>query len=103
MRPPAVATRERAPEATAKLDAGVEGDRGAQTGAAKLANLDSVRSKDAARSPEEWIKRIRTLRAQGKSEEAAKELAAFRAAYKDRAADLLPADLRDARPPTQRP
>lgn len=70
-----------------------------QTGLAKLATADGERAKDAAPRPAaEWIKLIRRLRAEGKSAEAAKELAAFRAAYKERADALLPADLRETKP-----
>ena len=47
----------------------------------------------AARSAAEWIKRIRELKTAGRLEEAAKELAAFRATYGERADALLPADL----------
>ena len=45
----------------------------------------------------DWIALIRRLRAEGKQEEAAKELAAFRAAHPDHE-KLLPPDLRDWRP-----
>jgi hypothetical protein len=45
---------------------------------------------------EEWIKRIRDLKREGRTEEAAKELAAFRTAYGTRADALLPADLRES-------
>ncbi|MEP6942744.1 MAG: hypothetical protein ABI981_07390 [Betaproteobacteria bacterium] len=51
--------------------------------------------KDAPiKPPEEWIKLIRKLRNEGRNDDAARELAAFRAAYKERAEALLPADLR---------
>ncbi len=46
-----------------------------------------------ARNVEDWIKRIRDLKTEGRSEEAAKELAAFRVAFGERADALLPADL----------
>ena len=46
----------------------------------------------------EWIALIRRLRDEGKTAEAAKELAAFRAAHADHE-KLLPPDLRDWRPP----
>lgn len=49
------------------------------------------------RSPlasDEWIKRIRRLIAEGKNEDAAKELVAFRREYKERSDALLPNDLR---------
>jgi hypothetical protein len=46
----------------------------------------------------DWIALIRRLRAEGKTDEAGKELAAFRAAHPDHE-KLLPPDLRDWRPP----
>jgi hypothetical protein len=53
--------------------------------------------KDApVKPPEEWIKLIRKLKSEGRNDDAARELAAFRAAYKERADALLPADLRAA-------
>ena len=45
----------------------------------------------------DWIELIRKLRDEGKTDEAAKELAAFRAAYPDHE-QLLPPDLRDWKP-----
>ncbi len=48
----------------------------------------------------EWIALIRRLRDEGKPEDAAKELAAFRAAYADHER-LLPPDLRDWHPPAR--
>jgi hypothetical protein len=60
---------------------------------------DNERAKDAAPRPaDEWIKLIRRLKTEGRNEEAAKELAAFRAAYKERSDALLPADLREPKP-----
>ena len=54
------------------------------------------RAKDAAPlSPEEWIKRIRRMQDEGRKDDVVKELAAFRAAYKERADALLPLDLRE--------
>ena len=62
---------------------------------AKLAAAPE-RAKDAApRTPDEWIKLIRRLQSEGRKEEAVKELAAFRAEYKERADALLPTDLRE--------
>ena len=46
----------------------------------------------------DWIALIRRLRAEGKTDEAAKELAAFRVAHPEHE-KLLPPDLRDWRPP----
>ncbi len=45
----------------------------------------------------DWIALIRKLRDEGKTDDAAKELAAFRAAYPDHER-LLPPDLRDWKP-----
>ena len=76
-------------------------DEAQSGGAAAPAKLSAARegAKDAAPRPaDEWIKLIRRLKSEGRNEEAAKELAAFRAAYKDRSDALLPADLREAKP-----
>jgi hypothetical protein len=61
---------------------------------------DSAAVQDEAqpRTVGEWIRLIRRLKAEGRNDLAAKELAAFRNRYQDRADALLPADLRDARP-----
>jgi len=71
--------------------------------AAKVANIDEAKAKDAgARSVEDWIKRIRELKNEGRIDEATKELTAFRAAFGERADALLPADLRALKvPPTK--
>ena len=64
---------------------------------ADKATLD--RRKDAAPlAPDEWIKRIRRLIAEGKNEDAARELLAFRREYKERSESLLPGDLRAFKP-----
>ena len=55
---------------------------------------------DATLPVAEWIAKIRRLRDEGKLDEAAKELAAFRAAYPDHE-QRLPADLRDWRVPVK--
>jgi hypothetical protein len=56
-------------------------------------------AKDSPPRPaDEWIKSIRKLQSEGRNEEVAKELTAFRAAYKERADALLPADLRAIKP-----
>jgi len=61
--------------------------------------LDALKAKEAGgESVDAWIARIRDLRARGEREAAAKELAAFRAAYGERAEALLPPDLRDGAP-----
>jgi hypothetical protein len=75
-----------------------EAQSGAPTALAKVAD-DDERAKEAAPRPaDEWIKLIRRLKSEGRNQEAAKELAAFRAAYKDRSDALLPADLREPKP-----
>jgi hypothetical protein len=50
------------------------------------------------RTVDEWIRLIRRLKAEGRNDLAAKELAAFRTRYQERADALLPADLRDFKP-----
>jgi hypothetical protein len=61
--------------------------------------LDELKAKEAGgESVDAWIARIRDLRARGEREAAAKELAAFRAVYGERAEALLPPDLRDGAP-----
>jgi hypothetical protein len=63
--------------------------------AATVANTDEAKAKDVgALSVEDRIKRIRDLKNQGRFDDAAKELAAFRAAFGERADALLPPDLR---------
>ena len=57
------------------------------------------RRKDSAPlAPDEWIKRIRRLIAEGKNEDAARELLAFRREYRERSESLLPGDLRAFKP-----
>jgi hypothetical protein len=71
------------------------------TSAASPQALDApaAKMKDVPPRPaDEWIKLIQRLRYEGKIAQAAKELASFRDAYKDKADALLPPDLRDARP-----
>jgi hypothetical protein len=71
-----------------------------QTGLKRDASGEAAKPKQAgARSVEDWIKLIRDLRTEGKLTEAARELAAFREAYGERADSLLPQDLRDFKPP----
>ena len=69
--------------------------RASLQGDATQVSAAKARAKDAR--VEEWIKRIRDLKREGRAEEAAKELAAFRTAYGTRADALLPADLREPR------
>jgi hypothetical protein len=67
--------------------------------AANVASADSAKLAPAsARAVDDWIKRIRDLKVAGRLDEAAKELAAFRSAYGERADALLPEDLRQIRP-----
>lgn len=74
-------------------------DAGAMGKSAAADKVADERRKDATRlAPEEWIKRIRRLIAEGRREDAAKELVAFRREYKDRAESLLPSDLRAFKP-----
>jgi hypothetical protein len=66
--------------------------------AAMADKVTAERRKDMAPlAPDEWIKRIRRLIAEGKNEDAAKELLAFRREYKERSDALLPSDLRSFR------
>ena len=70
--------------------------------AAKVANTDEAKAKDAgASSVEDWIKRIRDLKNEGRLDDAAKDLAAFRVAFGERADTLLPPDLRTWTPVTK--
>lgn len=65
--------------------------------AARAATGDTA-NQASARSVDDWIKRIRELKNAGRLDEAARELAAFRSAYGERADALLPPDLRRAPP-----
>jgi len=89
-----------APPQAAGLPASQTDQVGQAMGPAAVASADRASAKDAGqpRPADEWIKLIRRLRAEGKTEEATKELAAFRAAYKERADELLPVDLREGKP-----
>jgi hypothetical protein len=58
----------------------------------------AVAGEGEPRTVDEWIRLIRRLKAEGRNDLAAKELAAFRTKYQERAEALLPADLRDAKP-----
>jgi hypothetical protein len=73
----------------------------AQAKATALPSADAksdVRANERAKLPvAEWITLMRKLRDEGRTDEAAKELAAFRAVYPDHER-LLPQDLRDWRP-----
>lgn len=85
-------------EASAPEERGVSSatsPRASLQGNATQVSAAKARATDAR--VEEWIKRIRDLKREGRVEEAAKELAAFRTAYGTRADALLPADLREPR------
>lgn len=92
--PAVAATRQLA--RSAAVPSAEEGQMRTRGATAKVATADEAKAKDAAaRSVEEWIKQIRDLKNAGRQDEAAKELAAFRNAYGERADALLPADLRE--------
>ena len=76
------------PQPLAKLAAGAAADASPAARAQLRAPLPVA----------EWLALIRKLRADGRTDEAAKELAAFRLAHPDEAR-RLPDDLRDWRPP----
>jgi len=72
---------------------------GMAAGRAADVRADEARAKDRGPLPvADWIVLIRRLRDEGRSADAAKELAAFRVAHADHER-LLPPDLRDWRPP----
>jgi hypothetical protein len=82
-----------APAPLAKMAGNTASSRAADAGAAE------ARIKDRTPLPvPEWIALIRRLRDEGKTAEAAKELAAFRTAHADHE-KLLPPDLRNWQPP----
>lgn len=64
----------------------------------QASDRDAKPSELPTRPADEWIRLIRRLKAEGRNDLAAKELVAFRARYQERADDLLPADLREAKP-----
>ena len=66
--------------------------------AKRMKDSETVTDEAQARTVDEWIRRIRRLKAEGRNDLAAKELAAFRARYRERADALLPADLRETKP-----
>ena len=59
--------------------------------------------KTAPRGVDDWVKLIRDLRGEGRFDDAARELAAFREAYGERADALLPVDLRELPAPFPAP
>jgi hypothetical protein len=98
--PPAAVAAAKPMAATSAGALAARADEGQSSGPRALDKVaaDGERAKDAAPRPaDEWIKLIRRLKSEGRNEEAVKELAAFRAAYKDRSDALLPADLREAK------
>ena len=96
-----------APAPAAETSAAPVSERGSQA-SAPLAKMAASRADDAAVAARvkdraalpvpDWIALIRRLRDEGKTAEAAKELAAFRAAHADHE-KLLPPDLREWHPP----
>jgi hypothetical protein len=105
--PPAAPPMERAPAAIAPAASFAEGGRLGASAPARPSPAarsalggasQETRSKDRAPLPvADWIALIRRLRAEGNTAEAARELAAFRAAHADHE-KLLPPDLRDWHP-----
>jgi len=94
-RPGAPTQRENAIDAVARRDE-APSTQGPTPASAARTSLEGQRAKDSApRTPDEWIKLIRRLQGEGRKDEVAKELTAFRAEYKERANALLPADLRE--------
>jgi hypothetical protein len=89
----AQATEARAPAPASKFAARQEAAR-------QDAAPQGVAQHDATLPVAEWIAKIRRLRDEGKSDEAAKELAAFRAVYPDHE-QRLPPDLRNWRVPAK--
>jgi len=70
-----------------------------RTAAAQVSDLDELKAKDAGvESVAAWIARIRELRASGRVDAAAVELAKFRSTFGERADALLPTDLRAIAP-----
>jgi hypothetical protein len=98
--PPPAAARELAKREVAAANAmpTEESQERARPSMARIASAPEQMKDAAIKPPEEWIKLIRRLKSEGRNDEAAKELAAFRTAYGERADALLPADLRAARP-----
>ena len=82
-----MAAGETPPSALGTIKAGADADAGSVARA----------QQDALLPVAEWLALIRKLRAEGRIEEAARELAAFRLAHPDEAR-RLPDDLRDWRP-----
>jgi len=70
----------------------------ARSDAAPAAMPQKLAKDSTPRPADEWIKLIRKLQSEGRNDEVMKELTAFRAAYKERADALLPADLRALKP-----
>jgi hypothetical protein len=90
--------RENAVEARAARSDEAPAAQGPTPAALAKVAPERQRAKDSPpRTPDEWIKLIRRLQSEGRKEEVAKELAAFRAEYKERADALLPTDLREIR------
>ena len=94
--PPAAAPSPPAAPAAGGVASNAEPTAERRMAMAKPAVAEAHRDENvAARSVDEWVKQIRRLIAEGKRDDAAKELTAFRALYKERADSLLPTDLRE--------
>jgi hypothetical protein len=82
----------------AELAVAKDSDAVGKAASAETDKAAPERRKDAVPlAPDEWIKRIRRLIAEGRNDDAAKELTAFRREYKERSDSLLPSDLRTFR------
>lgn len=101
---PAPPTPAAAPRAMTALNrpapppAEAAGALSARRDSAPAAMPEKLAKDSAPRPADEWIRLIRKLQSEGRNDDAVKELAAFRAAYKERADALLPADLRAIKP-----
>ena len=98
--PPAEDERKTSPAAAGALAARREAAPSNGEPALAKSVRDSAAVTEAAqpRTVDEWIRLIRRLKAEGRNDLAAKELAAFRTRYQERADALLPADLREMKP-----
>jgi resuscitation-promoting factor RpfA len=79
---------------SARRDAGQSAAGALDRAAAPALAKSAIKDEMDARRADEFVARIRRLRSEGRSEEAARELAAFRAAFADADA-RLPPDLRE--------
>ena len=98
--PPAEDERKTSPAAAGALAARREAaPSNGEPALAKSVRDSAAVTEDAQpRTVDEWIRLIRRLKTEGRNDLAAKELAAFRTRYQERADALLPADLREMKP-----